>query len=165
MLMMRVMVPVVSKMRRAVVGMRRTGRHRVAIRVHRSTHARGCKRPLQRERKDKDRDEPTSEHQAKTSMSFTSLPSLPIDLDAGARMVTGAGAIETVRHAQRKARTGEGISRGRTTRRPPGTAPGAPPPEGPSTAEIRDMRPPPTALAVYGPDTPGGQGCNQSIVR
>ena len=49
-----------------------------------------------------------------------------------------ADPIESARHAQRNARTRGGDNAGRTTRRPPGTAPGAPPPEGPSTAEIRD---------------------------
>jgi hypothetical protein len=47
--------------------------------------------------------------------------------------------IEVARHAQRNARTA-GDGRGRAPRRPPGIAPGAPLPEGPSTAEIRDTR-------------------------
>ena len=46
--------------------------------------------------------------------------------------------IESARHAQRNARTGLGADRARAIRRPPGTAPGTPPPLGPSTAEIRD---------------------------
>jgi protein required for attachment to host cells len=63
------------------------------------------------------------------------------ELDTGARADTDpADAIETVRHAQRNARTREGNNRGRTTRRPPGAAPGAGLPEGPSTTELHDMR-------------------------
>ena len=46
--------------------------------------------------------------------------------------------IERARHAQRNARTGGGADRARVMRRPPGTSPGAAPPLGPSTAEIRD---------------------------
>jgi protein required for attachment to host cells len=53
---------------------------------------------------------------------------------------TPADAIETARHAQRNARTRGANNRGRMTRRPPGTAPGAAPPEGPSTAKITDVR-------------------------
>lgn len=49
-------------------------------------------------------------------------------------------AVENARHAQRNARARGGNDPGRSGRRPPGTAPGASPPEGPSTAEIRDTR-------------------------
>jgi protein required for attachment to host cells len=61
------------------------------------------------------------------------------ELDSEARPDGAAGdAVETARHAQRNARTRDGDGVGRKTRRPPGTAPGTPPPEGPSTTEIRD---------------------------
>jgi protein required for attachment to host cells len=49
-----------------------------------------------------------------------------------------ADPVETARHAQRNARTRDSGNVGRKTRRPPGTAPGTPPPDGPSTTEIRD---------------------------
>lgn len=59
------------------------------------------------------------------------------ELEAQARPDTApADAIESARHAQRNARTCGGNTGDRATRRPAGTAPGAAPPEGPSTAEI-----------------------------
>jgi protein required for attachment to host cells len=48
--------------------------------------------------------------------------------------------VEIARHAQRNARTRDENVRGRTRRRSPDIAPGASPPEGPSTAEIGDTR-------------------------
>ena len=60
------------------------------------------------------------------------------ELTAEAESDAAAGdPVETARHAERNARTSD-PHKGRRPRRPPGTAPGTPPPEGPSTAEIRD---------------------------
>jgi protein required for attachment to host cells len=63
------------------------------------------------------------------------------ELEAGeAQESPPSDAIEIARHAQRNARTRSGSDRGRTRRRSPDIAPGATPPEGPSTAEISDTR-------------------------
>jgi protein required for attachment to host cells len=62
------------------------------------------------------------------------------ELEAGLAEDKPSDAIEIARHAQRNARTRSGNDRGRTKRRSPDVAPGATPPAGPSTAEIRDTR-------------------------